>query len=76
MSAADAAHELNNLLTVVLGTLEQLGRQALDDRGRAQLDRARLAMEQANHLLQHAAGANGWVAQPLDGRDDYHLDAG
>ncbi len=56
MSAADATHELNNLLTVVLGSMEQLQRQALDDRGKAQLDRAQAAVEQANKLLQQMMG--------------------
>ena len=58
MSAADTTHELNNLLTVVLGSMEQLQRQALDERGKAQLDRAQAAIEQANKLLQQMMGPN------------------
>ena len=52
MSAADATHEINNLLTVVLCSLEQLQRQALDARGRGQLERAQSAARQANDRLQ------------------------
>ncbi len=37
---ADVAHELANLMTVVLGSLEQLRRQPLDKQGRQQLARA------------------------------------
>lgn len=37
---AEAAHELANLMTVVLGSLEQLRRQPLDEQGQRQLGRA------------------------------------
>ena len=50
--AAGVMHEFNNLLTVVLGTLEQLSRQALDERGRKQLDRAEWGVLQAARLAK------------------------
>jgi signal transduction histidine kinase len=50
---AGFAHELNNLLTVMQGSLEQLHRnQALDERGQKQLERAEWAVRQAGHLTQ------------------------
>ena len=64
MSSQDAAHQLNNLLTVILGSLEQLQRQALDERGAVQLQRARMALDQANGLLQGLAGPYGWRQHP------------
>ena len=68
MTAADAAHELNNLMTVVLGSLEQLQRQTMDERGKLQLDRAQTAVAQANVLLQHLVGPHAWNGQrPNDG---------
>jgi signal transduction histidine kinase len=48
--AAGIAHEFNNLLTVVLGSLEQLRRQPLDERGQKQLDRAEWGVRQAGRL--------------------------
>ena len=63
MTPADAAHELNNLMTVVLGSLEQLQRQGLDERGKAQLDRAQTAITQANALLQHLVVPQNWAGQ-------------
>ena len=48
--ASSVAHEFNNLLTIVLGSLEQLRRQQLDDRGRDQLDRAEWGTRQAGRL--------------------------
>ncbi len=50
--AAGIAHEFNNLLTVMQGSLEQLHRQALDERGQRQLERAEWAAQQAAHLTQ------------------------
>ncbi len=76
MSSADATHQLNNLLTVVLGSLEQLQRQALDQRGATQLERARSALDQANSLMQDLAGPYGWRRQPTDGRMQAHQDGG
>jgi signal transduction histidine kinase len=59
--AAEVAHEFNNLLTVVLGSLEQLRRQPLDERGRRQLERAEWSARQAGRLtrqmLSFASGA-------------------
>ena len=49
--SAELVHELNNLLTIVLGSLEQLHRQDLNTRGRSQLERAQWAMEQAGKLV-------------------------
>jgi signal transduction histidine kinase len=50
---AGFAHELNNLLTVMQGSLEQLHRhQNLDERGQKQLERAEWAVRQASHLTQ------------------------
>lgn len=48
--ATGVAHEFNNLLTVVLGSLEQLRRQPLDERGQKQLDRAEWGVRQAGRL--------------------------
>ena len=68
MTVADAAHELNNLMTVLLGSLEQLQRQSMDERGKLQLDRAQTAVAQANVLLQHLVGPHAWTGQrPTDG---------
>ena len=50
--ATGLAHEFNNLLTVALGSLEQLRRQALDERGREQLDRAEWSVRQAGRLAR------------------------
>ena len=63
MTPADAAHELNNLVTIVLGSLEQLQRQILDERGKAQLHRAQTAVAQANLLLQHFVVSQNWAGQ-------------
>ncbi len=63
MTAADAVHELNNVMTVLLGSLEQLQRQPMDGRGKTQLERARQAVEDANQLLQHLVGPHGWTGQ-------------
>src|SRR5947209_898172 len=65
-TAAALAHEFNNLLAVVLGSLEQLGALQLDARAQAQLKRATWAAEQAARLSkdvlsgarQAAAGAS------------------
>jgi signal transduction histidine kinase len=50
--ATGVAHEFNNLLTVALGSLEQLRRQALDERGREQLERAEWSVRQAGRLAR------------------------
>ena len=50
--ATGAVHELNNLLTIALGSLEQLRRQALDERGQTQLDRAQWGVEQAGRVAR------------------------
>ena len=50
--ATGVAHEFNNLLTVALGSLEQLRRQTLDERGREQLERAEWSVRQAGCLAR------------------------
>ena len=56
----ETAHELANLLTVVLGSLEQLRRQPLDEQGQRQLSRAewgtRLAARLTRRMLSEAWG--------------------
>ena len=49
---AGVAHEFNNLLTLVLGSLELLHRQPLDGRGEQQLQRAEWGVRQAGRLAQ------------------------
>lgn len=49
---AGLVHDLNNLLTIIGGSLEQLQRQALDERGQRQLERAKWAAQQAGRLTQ------------------------
>lgn len=46
------AHELNNLLTVMQGSLQRLHRQALDGRGQKQLVHAEWAAQHAAQLTQ------------------------
>lgn len=55
---AGAVHDLNNLLTVVLGSLEQLRRQSLDGRGQGQLDRAQWGVRQAGRLARQVLAAS------------------
>ena len=50
--SAGVAHEFSNLLTVLLGSLQQLRRQPLDARGDEQLDRAEWGARQAARLLR------------------------
>jgi signal transduction histidine kinase len=50
--AAGIAHEFNNLLTVMQGSLEQLHCQVLDERGQRHLERADWAAKQAAQLTQ------------------------
>lgn len=61
--AADAAHELANLMMVVLGSLEQLRRQPLDEQGLQQLSRAEWGARQAARLTRQ-------VLSRAQGRDD------
>jgi len=60
---ADTAHELANLMMVVSGSLEQLRRQPLDERGQQQLARAEWGVRQAAQLmrqvLSQARGEDG-----------------
>ena len=49
---ADVAHELANLLTVVMGSLGQLGRQPLDKQGQEQLARAEWGTLHAAQLMR------------------------
>ena len=64
ITALDTAHELNNLLTVMLGGLEQLHRQPLNDRGKAQLERAQWGVTRAGQLLQQLAGTEQSLDAP------------
>jgi signal transduction histidine kinase len=67
--AAGIAHEFNNLLTVVLGSLEQLRRQPLDERGQKQLDRAEWGVQQAGRLSRQVlsfARPQGGAARAVD----------
>jgi signal transduction histidine kinase len=50
--AAGVAHEVSNLLTIVLGSLDQLRRQDLDEPGRQQLARAEWGARQAGRLTR------------------------
>ena len=52
LMAAGMAHELNNLLTIVLASLEQMRRQPLDERGQQQLARAQWGARQAGRLTR------------------------
>jgi len=51
-AAIDIAHELNELLTITLGSLEQLRRQSLDERGQQQLERAEWSVRQVGWLAK------------------------
>lgn len=57
-TAVEAAHELRNLLTVLLGSLEPLHRQPLDERGRRQLARAEQSARQLWELLSRCPPAS------------------
>jgi signal transduction histidine kinase len=50
--SAGVAHEFSNLLTVMLGSLQQLRRQSLDASGEEQLDRLEWGARQATRLLR------------------------
>jgi signal transduction histidine kinase len=50
--SAGVAHEFSNLLTVMLGSLQQLRRQSLDAHGEEQLDRLESSARQATRLLR------------------------
>jgi signal transduction histidine kinase len=45
------AHQMRDLLTVIVGSLEQLHQQPLDEHGCHQLARAEVAVERATELL-------------------------
>jgi hypothetical protein len=49
--AVEIAHEFRELLTIALFSLKQLHRQSLDDRGRAQLQRAERAVGQIGEII-------------------------
>jgi hypothetical protein len=53
----EQVHKVRECLTVILGSLEQLQRQLLDDRGRTQLRRADLAAQQMAGTIR-CAGPN------------------
>jgi signal transduction histidine kinase len=48
--APGIAHELNDLLTIAMGSLEQLRRQSLDGQGKEQVSRAEGALRQITRL--------------------------
>lgn len=50
--ASGVAHEFNNLMTVVVGSVQQATERATDDRQRRQLERADWASRQAGRLTQ------------------------
>jgi len=50
--AADITHELNELLTIALGSLEQLRRQPLDEQGQRQLEQAEWSVRQVGWLTK------------------------
>jgi len=52
--AVDIAHEFNELLTIALGSLEQLRRQSLNEQGQRQLERAEWSVRQAGWLAKKA----------------------
>jgi signal transduction histidine kinase len=53
------AHEFNNLLTIVMGSLEQLHRNPLTPRGRSQLERAQWGVQQAGRLARQVLAFAG-----------------
>lgn len=57
--ATGIAHEFNNLLTIVLGNLEQLRREPLTERGHRQLTRAEWGARQAERLATQMLGLAG-----------------
>lgn len=57
--ATGIAHEFNNLLTIVLGSLEQLRRQPLNERGQVQLTRAEWGARQAERLARQILSLAG-----------------
>ena len=59
----ETAHELANLLTVLLGSLEPLRRQPLDERGQRQLSRAEWGARQVARLTRQ-------VLSQAQGRED------
>lgn len=52
----ELAHQLGNQLTIVLGSLERLHQQSLDETGRRYLERAEAAAHQAGRLLHRCIG--------------------
>jgi signal transduction histidine kinase len=48
----EVAHEIRELLTILVFSLEQLKRQPLDDRGRTQLTRAAQAAGQIGEIVK------------------------
>jgi signal transduction histidine kinase len=59
----DIAHDLNELLTIALGSLEQLRRQSLDQRGQRQLERAEWSVRQVAWLTKKALSSASSIAQ-------------
>ena len=66
---ASMVHDLTNVLTIVLGSLEQLRRQPLDERGQQQLERADRGAERAGQIAhQILALASAAGSQPSSAR--------
>ena len=57
--ATGIAHEFNNLLTIVLGNVEQLRRQPLNQRGHEQLARVEWGARQAERLVRQMLNLAG-----------------
>lgn len=55
LTTTDFAGQMRDLLTVLLGSLEHLRRQSLDEHGLHQLARAEAAVERARELLNRYA---------------------
>jgi signal transduction histidine kinase len=53
------AHQMRNMLTAMLGSLEHLRRQPLDEHGRHQLARAEISAWGAAELLDRYAPLSG-----------------
>jgi signal transduction histidine kinase len=59
----DIAHDLNELLTIALGSLEQLRRQSLDERGQRQLERAEWSVRQVGWLTKEVLSSGSHAVQ-------------
>ncbi len=62
-SAADVVEDLSDMLTVIMGNLEQLARQPLTPHAAAQVARADLAVHRAGQLLWRSMDPDGSHAE-------------